>query len=88
MADEYALDACKLNFIFSSLKHLRLMRIYCIFFTSNHAQLSLIICFMLFQMFVVIAYFNVIKKTMTDFFPLGIIDIAQSYVSVKRIQVP
>jgi len=32
MTDEFALDACKLNFIFSSLKHLRLMRIYCIFF--------------------------------------------------------
>jgi len=43
---------------------------------------------MLFQMFVVIAYFNIIKRTMTDFFPLGIIDIAQASVSIKRIQVP
>jgi len=58
------------------------------FFTSNHSQLSVIICFMLFQMFVVIAYFNVMKRTMIEFFPLAIIDIAQSSVSVKRIQVP
>jgi len=39
-------------------------------------------------MFVVIAYFNVMKRTMIEFFPLAIIDIAQSSVSVKRIQVP
>lgn len=87
MTDEYALDACKLNFIFSSLKHLRLMRIYYIF-TSNHTQLSVIICFLLFQIFVVIAYFNIMKRSMIEFFPLAIIDIAQSTVSVKRIQVP
>lgn len=39
-------------------------------------------------MFVVIAYFNIMKLTMTDFFPTAIIDIVQSSVSVKRIQVP
>jgi len=39
-------------------------------------------------MFVVIAYFNIMKRTMIEFFPLAIIEIAQSSVSIKRIQVP
>ena len=36
MTEEYAQDACELNFIFSSLKHLRLMRIYCILYKQPH----------------------------------------------------
>ena len=33
-------DACKLKFIFSVLKHLRLMRIYCFFYKQPHLQIK------------------------------------------------
>jgi hypothetical protein len=38
--------------------------------------------------FVVIAYFNIMKRTMIEFFPLAITEVAEFSVSVKRIQVP
>jgi hypothetical protein len=38
-------------------------------------------------MFVVIAYFGVMKRTMIEFFPLAITEVAESFVSIKRIQV-
>lgn len=38
-------------------------------------------------MFVVTAYFNIVKIAMTEFFPLAITELAESLVSVKRVQV-
>jgi hypothetical protein len=38
-------------------------------------------------MFVVTAYFNIVRIAMTEFFPLAITELAESYASVQRIQV-
>lgn len=38
-------------------------------------------------MFVVTAYFNIMKQTVTEFFPLAITEMAESSVSIKRIEV-
>jgi hypothetical protein len=38
-------------------------------------------------MFVVTAYFNIMKQTMTEWFPSAITHVAESAVSIKRIQV-
>jgi hypothetical protein len=38
-------------------------------------------------MFVVTAYFNIVKIAMTEFFPLAITELAESSASVQRIQV-
>jgi hypothetical protein len=38
-------------------------------------------------MFVVTAYFNVVRISMTEFFPLAITELAESSASVQRIQV-
>ncbi|KDR24429.1 putative multidrug resistance-associated protein, partial [Zootermopsis nevadensis] len=38
------------------------------------------------KMFVVTAYFNIVKIAMTEFFPLAITELAESLVSVKRVQ--
>ncbi|PSN47504.1 hypothetical protein C0J52_02254 [Blattella germanica] len=38
------------------------------------------------KMFVVAAYFNIMKQAMTEFFPLGITELAETIVSVKRVQ--
>jgi len=41
----------------------------------------------LFQIFVVTAYFNILKLTMTDIFPETIAYMSEAIVSVRRIQV-
>lgn len=38
-------------------------------------------------MFVVTAYFNIVRITMNEFFPLAITELAESSASVQRIQV-
>jgi Fe-S-cluster-containing hydrogenase component 2 len=43
--------------------------------------------FMSFQVFVVTAYFNIVKHVMTDFFPRAILSLAESRVSITRVQV-
>jgi hypothetical protein len=37
--------------------------------------------------FVVTAYFNILKHVMTESFPLAVIEVAESAVSIKRVQV-
>jgi hypothetical protein len=43
--------------------------------------------FTLFQVFVVTAYFNIVKHVMTDFFPRAILSLAECRVSITRLQV-
>jgi hypothetical protein len=43
--------------------------------------------FTLFQVFVVTAYFNIVKHVMTDFFPRAILSLAECRVSITRVQV-
>jgi hypothetical protein len=38
-------------------------------------------------MFVVTAFFNIVRVSMTELFPVAITELAESSVSVKRIQV-
>jgi hypothetical protein len=38
-------------------------------------------------MFVVTAYFNIVRIAMSELFPLAITELAESSVSVQRIQV-
>jgi hypothetical protein len=42
---------------------------------------------LLFQVFVVTAYFNIVKHVMTDFFPRAILTLAECRVSITRVQV-
>lgn len=43
--------------------------------------------FLSFQVFVITSYFNILRQTMTVFFPQGIGQVAEALVSVKRLQV-
>ena len=38
-------------------------------------------------MFMVAAYFNIMRQAVTEFFPLAITELYESAVSIKRIQV-
>jgi len=39
------------------------------------------------QVFVLVAFYQILRNTMTIFFPQGIAQIAEAQISVKRLQV-
>jgi hypothetical protein len=39
------------------------------------------------QVFVLVAYYQILRQTMTVFFPQGIAQIAEAQVSINRLQV-
>jgi len=39
------------------------------------------------QVFVMVAFYNILRNTMTIFFPQGISQVAEALISIKRLQV-